>query len=190
MMYLSPEGAALIQHFEDCKTKAYPDPGSELGLECRRRRIAIDEYDAIVGWDAMDGDPWTIGWGHTGSDVYPGLSCTKDEADRWFDADVFRFVHDVNSLLGATRVTQNEFDALVSFAYNCGSDIDSDDIAEGLGDSTLLRLLKNGDIGGAANEFPKWNKSNGRVTPGLVRRRAAERAMFLGQDWRAAAGIH
>jgi lysozyme len=161
---LSDEGARLIQHFESCRLVAYPDPGT-------------------------GGDPWTIGWGHTGSEVCTGLVIDQAEADRLFRQDVFQFVQDVNNLLGGVGATQSEFDALVSFAYNVGPDIDADDIAEGLGDSTLLRKFKAGDIQGAANEFPKWNKAKGNVLAGLTRRRKAERAMFLGQDWRAAAGI-
>ena len=187
---LSDEGALLIKHFEDCELEAYPDPGSALGRECRRRRIDITDYATIPGWEAMSGAPWTIGWGHTGADVRPGTHCTQTEADAMFDADVSRFVDDVNTLLGDVSVDQNQFDALVSFAYNVGPDIDSDDIAEGLGDSTLLKKLRAGDAAGAADEFPKWNKAQGQVLAGLVRRRATERSMFIGQDWRSTAGIH
>jgi len=162
---LSDEGARLIQHFESCSLVAYPDPGT-------------------------GGDPWTVGWGHTGTDVYPGCQITQDEADKLFRDDIFVFVKAVNDLLDGVNATQNEFDALVSFSYNVGADIDSDDIAEGLGDSTLLRKFKTGDVAGAADEFPKWNKAGGKIMAGLVRRRKAERAMFVGHDWRAAAGIH
>jgi len=69
-------------------------------------------------------------------------------------------------------------DALVSFAYNVGLDIDVDTKAEGLGDSTLLRKLNALDYDGAADEFVKWNKDNGKVVPGLSRRRLAERQRF------------
>jgi lysozyme len=162
---LSDEGARLIQHFESCSLVAYPDPGT-------------------------GGDPWTIGWGHTGTDVFPGYQISQEDADRMFREDIFAFVKDVNDLLDGVYATQNEFDALVSFAYNVGADIDADTVAEGLGDSTLLKKFFDGDIDGAANEFPKWNKAGGHVLSGLVRRRDAERAMFLGDDWRVAAGMH
>ena len=69
---------------------------------------------------------------------------------------------------------------MVSFAYNVGLDNDHDGIAEGLGDSTLLKLHKAGDYVGAANEFAKWNKQKGVVLNGLTRRRAAEAAMYRG----------
>ena len=67
---------------------------------------------------------------------------------------------------------QHQFDALVSFAYNCG--------IGNLRSSTLLRKLNAGDFPGAALEFHRWNRANGRVLAGLVRRRAAEALLFHG----------
>ena len=69
------------------------------------------------------------------------------------------------------KLNQNQFDALVSFTYNLG--------AGALGSSTLLGKLNRGDFEGAADEFPKWNKAGGKVLNGLVKRRAAERSLFL-----------
>ncbi|MBL5898551.1 lysozyme [Lelliottia amnigena] len=152
-MKTSDVGQNLIKGFETCELTAYPDPGS-------------------------GNDPWTIGWGHTGPEVKPGLVCTQQQADQAFSADLDVFERDVMQLV-KVEINQNQFDALVSFAYNVGPDIDSDDIAEGLGDSTLLKKLNAGDYAGAADEFPKWNKSNGKVMNGLTRRRAAERELFL-----------
>lgn len=154
-MKLSPNGERVMHYFEQCRLDAYPDPGSS------------------------DGHPWTIGWGHTGPEVVRGLRWTQQQADAAFLADVARFERDVESLLKVVP-TQGQFDALVSFAYNVGSDIDKDTIAEGLGDSTLLRKFNAGDFAGAKREFPKWNKNDGRVMRGLVRRRAAEQALFDG----------
>ena len=159
-MNISQDGAALIKLFESCQLEAYPDPGT-------------------------GGDPWTIGWGHTGKEVVPGLKWTQEQADNQFAIDVSAFVNDVNELLWNTPCEQHQFDALVSFAYNVGSDIDDDDIAEGLGDSTLLKKFKRGNIQGAADEFPKWKLAGGRAMRGLAFRRRVERAMFLGKDWRA-----
>jgi len=79
-------------------------------------------------------------------------------------------------------LTQGQFDALVCFAYNVGLDDDADTLAEGLGDSTLLRKVNAGDFSGAAAEFAKWNKNDGKVMLGLRRRRAAERALFIGMN--------
>lgn len=154
-MRLSRNGIAVAHYFESCKLTAYPDPGSR------------------------DGKPWTIGWGHTGPEVVKGLVWTQAQADAQFLIDVARFERDVASLV-KVPLTQGQFDALVLFAYNVGSDIDADKIAEGLGDSTLLRKLNAGDYEGAALEFRKWNKNDGKVMRGLIRRRAAEECLFRG----------
>ncbi|EAA7932780.1 lysozyme, partial [Salmonella enterica subsp. enterica] len=80
-----------------------------------------------------------------------------------YESDVSRLVK--------VRLTQGQFDALVSFAYNLG--------ARTLSTSTLLRKLNAGDYAGAADEFLCWNKAGGKVLKGLTRRREAERALFL-----------
>lgn len=149
-MNIGLKGEALIKSFESCRLTAYQDGGGV----------------------------WTIGWGHTGRDIHEGLTITQVQADAYFDRDIARFEREVTSLL-TVPVNQNQFDALVSFAYNCGSDIDEDTKAEGLGDSTLLRKLNAGDTVGAAQEFLKWNKDNGKVVAGLTRRRTAEAFLFV-----------
>lgn len=121
---------------------------------------------------------WTIGYGHTGPDVRQGQAITRQQADQLLRQDVAKFVADVNSLIGSAPTTQNQFDALVSFAFNVGSDIDIDTIAEGLGDSTLLRKHMVGDYDGAAREFLRWNRARGKVLDGLTRRRQAEAALY------------
>lgn len=68
-------------------------------------------------------------------------------------------------------INQNQFDALVSLTYNIGE--------QAFKDSTLLAKLNKGDIKGAAEQFPRWNKGGGQVLKGLVRRRADERELFL-----------
>lgn len=157
----SPHGISLMHYFETCKLRAYPDPGSN------------------------NGEPWTIGWGHTGPEVKPGLEWTQQQADSVFVDDLRRFERDVLSLV-KVPLTQGQFDALVSFAYNVGSDIDADTIPEGLGDSTLLRKLNAGDYAGAAIEFIKWNKNDGKPMRGLTRRRHAEMGLFNGMSGRDA----
>lgn len=148
-MYISKQGLDLIKQFEGLRLKAYLCPAGV----------------------------WTVGYGHT-KGVYPGMVITEELADKFLIDDVWNFEREVESLVHVP-VTQGQFDALVSFAFNVGSDIDEDNIAEGLGDSTLLRLLNRGDYAGASDEFRKWNKSKGRVERGLTRRRAAERELFL-----------
>lgn len=152
-MKTSENGKAIIKAFESLELVAYPDPGT-------------------------GGAPWTIGWGHTGPEVKPGLTWTQAQAEQALSNDLAQFERDVTQLV-KVEINQNQFDALVSFAFNVGSDIDADDIAEGLGDSTLLKKLNAGDYDGAADEFPKWNKAAGKVLKGLTRRRNAERDLFL-----------
>lgn len=131
----------------------------------------------LVAYLPTVNDVWTIGYGHT-KGVKPGDRCSVEQAEAWLLEDLAWAEDAVNELV-TVPLTQNQFDALVSFAFNVGPDIDADTIAEGLGDSTLLRKLNAGDYAGAAAEFPKWNKQAGVVLNGLVRRRAAERELFL-----------
>jgi lysozyme len=118
------------------------------------------------------GDPWTIGWGDTGPDVQEGLCINQAEADRRFNARLAdEFEPGVEAML-EQEPTQGQFDALVCFAYNCG--------LAALRGSTLLRLFNVGDFDGAAEPFRVWVRSGGKVMLGLRRRRAAEKALFLG----------
>ena len=118
-----------------------------------------------------------IGYGHT-EGVKKGDKISADQADALLMHDLAIFQRGVNRAVNVP-LTQGQFDALVSFAYNVGLDEDTDTKAEGLGDSTLLRKLNAGDYPGAQAEFPKWNKDNGRVVAGLTRRRLAEQTMFM-----------
>ena len=155
-MKTSTNGVQVMHYFERCVLTAYPDPGSKDGL------------------------PITIGWGDTGPDVVRGLVITQDEADARFARRLSReFEPGVTSLV-KVPLTQGQFDALVCFAYNVGLDIDADTKAEGLGDSTLLKMVNIGDFVSAAGQFAAWNKNDGRVMLGLRRRRAAEQALFRG----------
>ena len=177
-MRLSPVGEALIKSFEKLELEAYPDPASPLAKECRRR--GVKHYTGIPGWNHMDGRPWTIGWGHTGPDVWPGLVITAQKAQELFRADVAPIEAFLNNPANIKRpLAQNQFDALASFAFNCGLDDDSDIIPEGLGDSTLLKYVNQRKDHLAAAEFLKWNKAGGVVLGGLVRRRKAEKDLYL-----------
>jgi lysozyme len=103
--------------------------------------------------------------------VKPGLVWTQEQADAAFLVDIARFERDVLSLV-KVPVNQGQFDALVLFTYNVGS--------KALETSTLLRKLNSGDYDGAALEFRRWNKNDGKVMRGLIRRRAAEECLFRG----------
>lgn len=129
----------------------------------------------------------TIGYGNTyytdGRAVRMGDKITRVQAEELLKMILKKFVYDVNSLL-QTNVSQNQFDALVSFAYNVGSDIDSDNIAEGLGDSTLLKKVNgNPNDPSIRDEFMKWNKGRVKgilkVLPGLTKRRREEADLYF-----------
>lgn len=122
---------------------------------------------------ASNGPPWTIGYGTTGPDVKRGTVWTRETCEKRFTAHVVDFARSVQRLLGRAPTSQGEFDALVSFAYNLG--------VGNLGSSTLLRKHRAGDKAGAAAEFPRWNKAQGRVLPGLTKRRAAEARLYRGR---------
>jgi len=123
----------------------------------------------------------TIGYGHTHG-VKMGDVCTEEQAEAWLSEDMEASATIVGNYF--PNVTQNEFDALCDFCYNVGPGLRG--VKDGLiwlksGEhSTLMKLVLEGDMAAAADEFPKWNLSGGKVLPGLVVRRAAERQLFLG----------
>lgn len=145
-MKISQDGVDILKHFEGCRLQAYPDPAS-------------------------GGAPWTIGYGHTGPEVKPGLKWTQAQADAVLLLDLASFEKSVTS---AVRVplTQPQFDALVCFAYNVG--------VGNLQSSTLLAKLNGRDYAGAQAQFIRWNKAAGKELAGLTRRRKAEAARFGG----------
>lgn len=144
-MIVSKRGLDLIKQFEGCVLKAYPDP-------------------------ATGGDPWTIGYGHTGPEVKKGLVWTQAQANNAIADDVSKFSDGVLKLIGAAPTTQGQFDAMVSLSYNIG--------LGNLKASTLLRLHKAGDYTGAKAQFVRWNKAAGKVMAGLTRRREAEANLY------------
>lgn len=144
-MNYSKNGLHLTENFEGLRLTAYPDP-------------------------ATHGDPWTIGYGHTGAEVHQGMTITQEQAEEFLMQDVQKAVQTVNSKVH-TDLTQNEFDALVDFVFNCG--------AGNFAGSTLLKNINAGDMEGAALEFQKWTHADGKVMAGLIKRRHAEALLFL-----------
>lgn len=112
----------------------------------------------------------TIGYGHTAY-VVPGMIINKIQAEKFFLEDLEQKAEAIINRLVKVPLTQGQYDALVSFVFNLG--------AGNLMKSTLLKLLNAGDYTGAAEQFERWNKSGGKVTAGLVKRRAEEKQMFL-----------
>lgn len=142
-MKLSEKGANLIKQYEGLRLNAYQDAGGV----------------------------WTIGYGHTVG-VQPGDVITREEADALFWADVEKFVRGVNRLKQGTRLTQNQFDALVSFAYNCG--------LGALERSTLLKKVKrNPNDPTIADAFKQWRYVKGVENAGLLARRQKESNLYF-----------
>ena len=114
----------------------------------------------------------TIGFGHTGTDVTENMQITEEEAERLLWKDTESAQQTVSSFVTAS-INQNEYDALVSFVFNVGP--------TAFINSTLLKLLNKGaDRSVVASEFSRWVKAgNDQPVPGLVRRREAEKALFL-----------
>ncbi len=119
-------------------------------------------------------EPWTIGWGHTGPEVRRGLVWTQAQCDAQLQQDVAEHADQVARAIGATPTTDNQFGAMVSLAYNIG--------IGNFRSSSVLRFHLQGLHHDAAAAFGAWNKGGGRVLPGLVRRRAAEAALYITPD--------
>ena len=140
----------------------------------------LDLIKSYEGWYSQAyKDPvgiWTIGYGHTNEagppKVTPDLTLTREEGEALLRKDLRQYQASVEKLV-KVPLNDNQYGALVSFTYNLG--------AGNLSKSTLLRKLNKGDYSGAAAEFSKWNRADGRVLRGLTRRREAERVLFLKQ---------
>jgi len=147
-MRTGPQGIELIRHFEGCRLDAYLCPAGV----------------------------WTIGYGHT-ADVKEGDSIDQEAAEAFLIEDLEKFEQAVTRLV-EVPLTQQQFDALVSWTFNLG--------AGNLAESTLLRKLNNYQYAEVPEQMMRWVKAGGQVLDGLVRRRAAEAALFQNKDWREA----
>ena len=140
-MTVSTNCADITKQFEGCRFETYVCPAGKL----------------------------TIGYGHTGSDVVDGMKIDKEKATALLMSDLKFAQNAVNSMV-TVPLTQNQFDALCDFVFNCGSG--------NFKSSTLLKLINEKKFDEAVLEFAKWNKGGGKVLPGLTARRAAEAALF------------
>lgn len=131
---------------------------------------AVENFEGLVLHAYRDqvGVP-TIGWGHTAG-VQIGQVITREQAEAFLRADLAVAEEAVDRLV-TVPLNDHQFDALVSFTFNCGTGA--------LASSTLLRLLNKGDYQGAADQFLVWVRGDRGPLPGLVARRAEERALFL-----------
>ncbi|CAA0096323.1 Uncharacterised protein [Starkeya nomas] len=145
---VTPEIVEHVKRWEGCKLTAYPDPGS------------------------VNGEPWTIGYGHTSDSflkVYKGLRITQSQADAALRHDLGETAAAVDRLV-KVHLTDSQFGALVSFTYNVGENA--------FARSTLLRKLNAGDYDAVPGELARWNKNDGKVMKGLSNRRAAEAGLW------------
>lgn len=139
IQHVSSAGLNLIKKFEGCRLSAYRCPAGV----------------------------WTIGYGHTAG-VYAGMTITQSQAEDLLKTDLERYEKPVRNYDNKYHWNQNQFDALVSFTYNCGA-------------GNLNKLLANGsrNTQQIADNLPNYNKGGGKVLAGLVRRRNEERTLFL-----------
>jgi GH24 family phage-related lysozyme (muramidase) len=140
-MKIGNSGLSLIKTFEGCRLTAY-------------KAVSTEEY-------------YTIGWGHYGSDVYNGETITQSMADIMLITDLIKYENYVNNKAYVpVELNQNQFDALVSFCYNCGA-------------GSLKQLCKNRTTSQISTSIYYYNKSSAGVTlQGLINRRVAEIKLF------------
>ena len=139
-MNIGQKGIDLIKHFEGCELNAYKCPAGV----------------------------WTIGYGHI-KGVSEGMSITQEQAEQMLLDELKEYENYINELV-TVNLSQNQFDALVSWVYNLGP--------ANLQSSTLLKVLNSGDYSGVPAQIERWNKAGGKVLEGLIRRREAESALF------------
>ena len=149
----SLSGEHLTEQFEACRLVAYDDA---------RPTYLLKPGDRVLG-------TLSIGYGHTGPDVYIGQTITQGEADALLFKDIAGAAAFVNAEVKIV-LTQDEFDALVDFVFNAGTG--------NFGRSTLLADLNAGKFAEAAQQFDLWDRSAGKVLAGLLRRRQSETQLF------------
>ena len=140
-MKTSQKGIDIIKQFEGCRLSAYKCPANV----------------------------WTIGYGHTYG-VKAGQKISQKQAEEFLKKDLKSFEAAVNNYVKVS-LSQSQFDALVSFSFNVGS--------EALRTSTLLKLLNQGKYEEAAGQLDRWVFASGKKLDGLVRRRKAEKELFM-----------
>ena len=139
-MKIGNKGLELIKHFEGCELEAYKCPAGV----------------------------WTIGYGHT-KGVEEGDVWSESHADHMLEVELEEYENYVNTAV-EVPLSQNQFDALVSWVYNLGP--------TNFNSSTMLKVLNAGDYSEVGNQMLRWNKAGGKVLEGLTRRRQAEADLF------------
>ena len=140
-MTTSQKGIDLIKQFEGCRLKAY-------------KALPSEKY-------------YTIGYGHYGADVVEGMTISQAEADEFLRRDLGKFEAYVEKT--GLKLNQDQFDALVSFTYNCGP-------------GNLLKLVAGRTTPQIGCAILKYNKAGGKVLKGLTRRREAEHKLYFSKE--------
>ncbi len=143
---VNSETLKLIQDFEGLRLEAYPDPGS------------------------VDGNPWTIGYGHTGPDVVQGMKITKEKATAFLKEDL-KESEDIIEELVTAELNENQYGALVSFVFNIGKKL--------FKKSSVLRYINEGRLAEVPGRMALYRMNDGKVMNGLVRRRSAEGTLWM-----------
>ena len=115
----------------------------------------------------------TIAYGRI-KNVKMGDTCTQEQAEQWLEEELPEYEGYIKSMV-RVDLKQCQFDALCSWVYNLGPN--------NLKESTLLRVLNEGDYSSVPAEIKRWNKAGGKVLEGLMRRREAEALLFEDKEW-------
>ena len=155
-MEISQEGVTLIKHYEGCPKDT---DGNAVSYRCPANKLTIG-YGSLK---LIDGSP-----------VKDDMSITMQEAEDLLTHELKQYQEYINDMV-KVPLKQNEFDALVSWVFNLGP--------TNLKSSTMLKVLNEGKYHEVPEQIKRWNKVNGKVNEGLVKRRKSEALLFSCQDW-------
>ena len=158
---------------------AFQHPAAAAAGELELTQVCIqtietdegDEHEAYPD-PGTGGDPWTIGYGHTGPEVHQGLVWTEQQCQDQLKVDLQTFKDAVEKAVGSAPTNAGQLSAMSSLSFNVGSG--------NFDHSSVLRFHLEGQYQQAADAFLLWDKAAGRVMAGLVRRRHQEREEYLG----------
>ncbi len=157
-MNISQEGITLIKHYEGCPKDK---DGNAVSYRCAANKATIG-YGSLK---LIDGSP-----------VQDNMSISMQEAEDLLAHELIEYEGYINDMVNV-QLSQNQFDALVSWVFNLGPN--------NLRSSTLLKVLNSTHVDWAdiPYQIQRWNKVNGKVSEGLVKRRKSEALLFEGKDW-------
>lgn len=163
----------FVSEHEELRLKAYPDPASPRGIEeakpLKKRR---------PDWKTLSGDPWSIGYGHTGPEVHEGLVITKAQAEAWRDDDLREAAGALSKRIGdvINDLTSNQYSALLSFVFNLGTGKPKKP------EWTIWKVLRARQFDQVPVQMMRFVYSGGNKVQGLVNRRAAEVVLWSTEE--------